>query len=189
MKTALIDTHNQWSRAGGDIFVYYATTGDSAFEFTPTEKQLTTPKLQAVDALRARATVSTSTGKLVPSTFLAISNPQLINEGNFLNLPENTAVLRAATFAGQGQLFLPVHTISPDPVALTVRLETLGSATGGTIDIFFNGVKLKRISIPTAAVAPAFVFRSAGAVTSRFGLNVLRIVCVKGEVQLRNVRF
>ncbi len=189
MKSALIDTHNQWSRAGGDIFVYYATTGDSAFEFTPSEQQRDTPKLQAVDALRTRATASTTTGRLVPSTFLAISNPHLINEGNFLNLPENTAVLRAQSFAGRGQFFLPVHTSGSHPVNLTVRLETLGSATGGTIDVFFNGVKLKRMIIPPPDVAPAFVFRSAGAVTTRFGLNVLRIVCVKGEVQLRNVIF
>lgn len=188
MKTALISTHEKWARGGGDIFVYYVSTGDPAFEFTPNDQSLNSPKQSGIRTLAAQDRLPATTGVQVPGDFFATDNPHLINEGNFLNDADQIAFLRANTFLGKGQIFLPVNTQGNVATNFDIRLETLGSAGGGTIDVFFNGVKLKRLEVPSSETNGSFVFRNVGSVTTEFGVNVLRILCTKGEVQLKRVR-
>jgi hypothetical protein len=66
MTTTVVNMHNAWSNYGGELLVYYQATGDYQWGFTPNIYNLSTPKLQAIDNLRASARASLSFGALVP---------------------------------------------------------------------------------------------------------------------------
>jgi hypothetical protein len=53
MTTAMVNLHNVWSENGGDLLVYYRSTDDYQWGFTPDIYDLSTPKLLAIDKLNA----------------------------------------------------------------------------------------------------------------------------------------
>jgi len=68
MTTAMVDMHNAWSSNGGDLFVYYLSTGDYQWGFTPDVYNLSTPKLQAIDALKVAQRAPLALGTFVPGS-------------------------------------------------------------------------------------------------------------------------
>jgi hypothetical protein len=68
MKQALIDHHDVWSQNGGDLLVYFQSTGDFQWGFTHDLAVLDTPKLQAIDALNAAPRAAVTYGPLLPGT-------------------------------------------------------------------------------------------------------------------------
>lgn len=68
MKAAVIDHHDAWSASGGDLLVYYTAAHDYQWGFAQSVYDLATPKLQAIDELRARPRAPTTHGTPVPGT-------------------------------------------------------------------------------------------------------------------------
>ncbi len=68
MTSAMVDMHNAWSNNGGDLFVYYISTGDYQWGFTPDVYNLATPKLHAVDILDTSNRAPLTLGTIVPGS-------------------------------------------------------------------------------------------------------------------------
>jgi hypothetical protein len=68
MTTAMVNMHNAWSNNGGDLFVYYVSTGGYEWGFTSDVYNLATPKLQAIDILNAAQRAPLTLGTIVPGT-------------------------------------------------------------------------------------------------------------------------
>jgi hypothetical protein len=68
MTTTIVNMHNAWSNNGGDLLVYYVSTGDFQWGFTPDVYKLSTPKLLAIDALNAQQRAPLTLGTLVPAS-------------------------------------------------------------------------------------------------------------------------
>jgi hypothetical protein len=68
MTTTLVNMHNAWSNNGGELLVYYQATGDYQWGFTSDLYNLSTPKLQAIDALNAVQHAPVTLGTAVPGS-------------------------------------------------------------------------------------------------------------------------
>ena len=68
MKTALINFHNIWSANGGDLLMYLSATGDYRWGFAQSIYDLSTQKLQAIDALNAAPKAAVTFGTSVPGS-------------------------------------------------------------------------------------------------------------------------
>jgi hypothetical protein len=66
MTTAIVNMHNAWSNNGGDLFVYYRSSGDYQWSFTQDVYSLSTQKLLAIDALNTADHAPITFGTLVP---------------------------------------------------------------------------------------------------------------------------
>jgi hypothetical protein len=68
MTTTLVNMHNAWSNNGGELFVYFSGTGDYQWGFTSDIYNLSTPKLLAIDALKAAAPAPLTFGTIIPGS-------------------------------------------------------------------------------------------------------------------------
>jgi hypothetical protein len=68
MKTAMINLHNIWSANGGDLLMYFSATGDYQWGFAQSIYNLSTQKLQAIDALNAAPRAAVTFGTSVPGS-------------------------------------------------------------------------------------------------------------------------
>jgi hypothetical protein len=70
MTRSIIDHHDSWSNYGGDLFVYFTLTGwgytDLRFSFLTDPDAAATPKMAAIDSLRARPVAPVTYGSLAP---------------------------------------------------------------------------------------------------------------------------
>lgn len=67
MKQAIVDHHNAWSNWGGDLLMYFNSSGDFQWSFTQNIFDLNTPKYQAIDALKPAKRAPLTHGTLVPA--------------------------------------------------------------------------------------------------------------------------
>ncbi len=68
MKDVFIDHHTFWSQYGGDLLMYYCTTGDYSWGFTYDCHNLNTPKFNAIDALNETDKCPAVVGHSIPFT-------------------------------------------------------------------------------------------------------------------------
>jgi hypothetical protein len=68
MTTAIVNMHNAWSNNGGDLFVYYRSSGDHQWSFAQDVYSLSTKKLMAIDALNAADRAPLTFGTAVPGS-------------------------------------------------------------------------------------------------------------------------
>lgn len=66
MTKTIVDMHNAWSENGGELLVYYLSTGDYQWGFTQDIYNLSTPKLSAIDKLNASPRLAPAFGIQVP---------------------------------------------------------------------------------------------------------------------------
>lgn len=78
MTQTFVEHHDVWSRNGGDLLVYFQSTGDFQWGFTHDLSVLDTPKLAAIDALDAKPRAAVSYGALMPGT-LDAAQPSAAN--------------------------------------------------------------------------------------------------------------
>jgi hypothetical protein len=70
MTNAMVEMHNAWSNNGGDLLVYYVSTGGYQWGFTSDVYNLSTPKLRAIDALNAAQRAPLTLGTFVPGSIV-----------------------------------------------------------------------------------------------------------------------
>lgn len=80
MNSAMVNMHNAWSNNSGELFVYFSSTGDYQWGFTPDVYNLATQKLMAIDALNAAERAPLTVGTPVPAS-LAGSVPNACSRG------------------------------------------------------------------------------------------------------------
>ena len=77
MRDVIINRHNQWSAAGGDLLMYFytaASTGSYKYyewAFTDDIFDLTTPKLLGIDAITGQPRAALTNGHVLPATLNA----------------------------------------------------------------------------------------------------------------------
>jgi len=79
MTQTFVDHHNAWSANGGDLLVYFQSTGDFQWGFTHDLAALDSPKLKAIDALAAAPRAAVTYGALLPGT-LDAAQPSVANQ-------------------------------------------------------------------------------------------------------------
>ncbi|MBY0577465.1 MAG: hypothetical protein K2P57_00295 [Burkholderiales bacterium] len=180
MTTAMVNMHNGWSNNNGDLLVYYDSTGDYQWGFTPDSYNLSTPKLQAVDALNAAQRAPLTLGTPVPGS-IAGKNPDICSRGWGCDpiqpwdsfTADGSRILWASysfasTASAPWTINLSVSSASPNANAAAVYIDgvpagTLPVTAGGTvsfsagkIDAGFHGVIVQAVSgwfmISTVAV-------------------------------------
>lgn len=68
MKTEVEEHHTAWSNQGADLLMYFTSSGsDYQWSFTRDIFNLNTPKLQAIDAIRAGTKASVTLGRSLPA--------------------------------------------------------------------------------------------------------------------------
>ncbi len=80
MEEAMIKNHNFWSQNGGDLLMYYCTTGDYQWGFSADIRDTNTPKFNAINALNEMDKSSVSAGRTIPFT-IGGGNVDYMNPG------------------------------------------------------------------------------------------------------------
>lgn len=80
MTTTMVNMHDAWTNAGGELLVYYTATGDYQWGFTPQVSNLVTPKFKALDILNTSERALVTVGTAVPGTVLG-SMPNVCSRG------------------------------------------------------------------------------------------------------------
>jgi len=75
MQDLVVKTHDAWSNQGGDLLVYYTLVGPPRWEFTPDLANASSPKLKALDQLKAQTRAAVTLGGLLPGTLVATDQP------------------------------------------------------------------------------------------------------------------
>jgi hypothetical protein len=84
MKSTMVGMHNMWSNNGGDLFVYFTSTGDYQWGFTNDIFNLATYKLQAIDTLNSTSRAAITLGTAVPGSVSGLT-PDMCSRGYSCN--------------------------------------------------------------------------------------------------------
>lgn len=131
MTTAMVNMHNAWSNTGGDLFVYYRSSGDYQWSFTQDVYTLSTKKLLAIDALNAADRAPITFGTLVPGSIA----------GNAADACSSNwgCTLNSFTANGSDNVWASYTFRSTASSAWTVNLAVTG-ATSATIAVYVDGM-------------------------------------------------
>jgi len=143
MRTEVVQNHNTWSADGGDLLMYFASTGDYHWGFTTDPFNLNTPKLNAIDDLNAAPAAPVTYGKLAPLDLVSsdFDIPQW--QGSIGNMAANSI-----TQEWNGANFR-VDTAG----AFSLRLTGTAS-TGGQVEVYVDGKSLGVITVPVGDTTP-----------------------------------
>ncbi|MBO0699362.1 MAG: fibronectin type III domain-containing protein, partial [Zavarzinella sp.] len=140
METELVQNQDLWSSYGGDLLMYFASTGGHEWGFTRDPFNLNTPKLRAIDDLNARPAAPVTVGKLAPV--------DLTTDDFRIPYYQNTIADLAA------------NSTTKDWNGATFRVDTAGSysiratgtnSNGGRVEIFVDGRSLGVVDVPANA--------------------------------------
>jgi hypothetical protein len=141
MKQMLIDHHDNWSRNGGGLLVYFQSTGDYQWGFTHDLASLDTPKLQAIDALNASPRAASTWGPLMPGAIDA-GQPSAFNHygGHAANLQP-------------GDWFAYTFRVDHDG---TFQVSATASASAaGSVELTVDGTSAGTANVATSSSAQA----------------------------------
>jgi PA14 domain/Fibronectin type III domain len=139
METEVVENHNTWSANGGDLFMYFASTGDHEWGMTRDVFTPDTPKMRAVNDLNAAPAAAVTYGKLAPLDLVAADFTVPYWQGGIGDMRADslTANWKGTTF----------------------RLDAAGSygvratataSTGGRVEVFVDGQSVGTIDVPSS---------------------------------------
>jgi len=139
MRTELVQNHNTWTAAGGDLLMYFASTGGCQWGLTKDPFTLDTQKMRAIADLNAASAVAVNYGKLAPAD-LSVSD---------FNIPSN-----------QGHIdSMKANSLTQNWNGSTFRLGSAGNysiratataSNGGRVEIFVDGKSFGTWDVPTS---------------------------------------
>jgi hypothetical protein len=138
MRTEMVANHNTWSANGGDLFMYFASTGDYHWGLTHDPFNLNTPKLQAINDLNAQPAVPVTYGKLAPLDLTTTDFRVPAGQGTIADMRANSL-----TQEWNGALFRLDAAGDYD-----VRLTGTASS-GGQVEVFVDGKSLGLVNVPS----------------------------------------
>jgi hypothetical protein len=181
MKDRIVLAQDIWDQAGGDEMVYYVYSSTAPWSFTnelvqQTVSDTSSVKLQAIDAINAKAKPAVSLGSQVPATV-------------YLKDPASQTIgADAAAWAVNGTVYL-LRPGSNHYILLPLRTTTAGtyqislnvaSKVAGSVTAYANGISSGSINLTVNSNDTA-TLSSKLAVSLPAGLSVLRLDAPKGS--------
>ncbi len=184
--------HDEWTSTGGDLLVYYCTSGPTEWEFTPDVDALDSPKLMAADNIRSiYERVPVDFGMAAPGTL----NTRQWKDAGFYDF--SGYVFSNATVNGENAiggvdpgewLAFPVNCTADQLHDLTLFVAGT-SGTTRSFEIWINGTVAGTINASISG-SSALVESSPLAITLRKGLNAVRVKEVSGSsTTLHSLKF
>ena len=183
MKNSMLLAQDIWDQAGGDELMYYVYSGPAPWSFTNDLLQqivsdTSSVKLQAIEAINAKARPKTTLGNAVPGTVhLKDPSSQTIGaDGAPWALNNTTYLLRPSSV--NTYVLVPIRTAAAGTYQISLHLGN--KVSGGAVTLHANGVNKGDINFfqdpanPTASGSKLSVALPAG-------LSVLRLDKPKGS--------
>jgi hypothetical protein len=143
MTTTMVNMHNAWTSAGGELLVYFTATGDYQWGFTPQVTNLITPKFSALDILNTSERVPLTVGTPVPGTALG-SMPNVCSRGWGCApiAPWDSFIASTNPTISMNQILWASYTFhSTTASQWTVKVSTISStATPASLAVYVDGV-------------------------------------------------
>ncbi len=184
MKARMLSAQDIWDRAGGDEMVFYIYSSTAPWSFTnelspKTVSDTNSVKLQAVDAINAKAKPAATLGKAVPSTiYLKDPASQTIGADGAAGILNGT-VYRLRPGSNQ-YVLLPLRTATAGTYRISLNID---GTVSGSVAVHVNGALSGTINIGANASdtgAPS----SKVAMSLPAGLSVLRLDSPKGSADI-----
>jgi hypothetical protein len=144
MRGELVANHNTWSAAGGDLLMYFSSSGTYHWGLTADPFNLNTPKLNAINDLNSAPAAANTYGRpapvdLVQTDFRVPAEQASLSELRADSLTKNWT---GATFR-----------VDAD-ASFAVRL-TATASTAGRAEVFVDGKSLGTINVPATGTTVA----------------------------------
>ena len=181
MKYSMVAAQDVWDQAGGDELVYYVYSGSAPWSFSNELVQKavsdnTSVKLQAIDAINAKARPAATLGSPVPGA-VHLKNPasQTIATDSAPWALNNAAYLLRPTTVG-AYILVPIRTTAARSYQLSLNV---GTQVTGSVALYANGARAGDITLspdPNNATAKS----SKVTVALPAGLSVVRVDLPRG---------
>jgi PA14 domain len=136
MQTELVNNQNTWSASGGDLFMYFASTGDYHWGLTNDPFNLNTQKLNAISVLNNQPAAPVTYGKAAPVA---------LTSGDF-NVP-STGTLSNMSATSLAQEWSGTHFRVDTSGNFDIQL-TGTSSSGGQVEVFVDGKSYGIVNVP-----------------------------------------
>jgi hypothetical protein len=166
MTTAMVNMHNNaWSNNGGDLLVYYRSSGDYQWSFTQDVYNLATRKLLAIDALNSADRAPLTFGTAVPASIGGAAwdtCSSWVSNSNFYTADGSNFIWASYTFRSTASsawtVNLAVTSANSATVAVYVDGTLVGTkpSTGGTLGFNAGTVGAGLHGVIVRAVAGSF---------------------------------
>lgn len=137
MRSELVLNHNTWTAAGGDLLMYFASTGGCQWGMTKDPFTLDTQKMRAIADLYAAPAVAVNYGKLAPAN-LSVSD---------FNIPSNQGRIDAMKASSLTQNWNGSSFRLATAGNYSLRASATGS-NGGRVEIFVDGKSFGTWDVP-----------------------------------------
>ena len=142
MRTEIVQNHATWSANGGDLLMYFASTGDYHWGLTTDPFHLDTQKLRAINDLNSSSAAPVTFGKRAPLDLTAADFDVPQYQGTIADMRTNSL-----THQWSGANFR-VDTAGEFSVRLT------GTASnGGRVEVYVDGKSLGVFNVPVGETA------------------------------------
>lgn len=181
MQGMVTSTHDLWSSVGGDLLVYYTLRGPGSWEFTWDLGILNTPKMLALDQLKAQPRAAITLGPALPGTLIATDwTSNKIRIGYDYSATFDGLPCQAGNDQGEW-LAYPAHANSAFTGNLVVNGQTNATAT---VAVWINGVNKGQVTLAASAhLADSTPLQ----VDIPAGLVVIRLQMVTSGINLRSI--
>ncbi len=184
MKDRMLIAQDIWDRIGGDELVYYVYSSSAPWSFTNELVQqvvsdTSSVKLQAIDAINAKAKPAVALGSMVPgAVYLKNAASQTIGSDAAGWALNGTAyLLRPSAANSSPYILVPIRTASAGSYKISLNI---GASVTGSVALFVNGDSQGKINlVPDASNTAAA--SSKVTVTLPAGLSVLRLDTPQGS--------
>lgn len=137
MRTEVVENHDTWSATGGDLFMYFASTGGHEWGLTRDTFEQDTPKMRAIDDLNAAPATVVTYGKPAPLDLFSEDFKVPYWQGNIGDLRADSI-----TQNWKGAIFRVASA-----QAFAVR-ATSTTSSGGRVEVFLDGRSLGTTDVP-----------------------------------------
>lgn len=137
MRTEMVDNHHTWNANGGDLLMYFASTGTYHWGLTNDPFTLDTQKLKAIDDLNATPATAVTFGKLAPLDLLAADFDVPQYQGTIADMRPDSL-----THNWNGANFR----VDTEGV-FSLRLSSTAS-NGGRVEVYVDGKSLGVFNVP-----------------------------------------
>ncbi|HVK13323.1 MAG TPA: hypothetical protein VM597_31505, partial [Gemmataceae bacterium] len=142
MRAEVVANHDTWSAAGGDLLMYFSSTGSYHWGLTADAFDLNTPKLSGIDDLKAAAAAPVNWGRAAPVDLLPADFTVPVAGATLVGMQADSLTKNwtGATFR--------VDAAGPFAIRLTTTFSY-----GGRAEVFVDGKSVGTIDVPVAAGA------------------------------------
>ena len=145
MQDMIVKTHDEWSKQGGDLLVYYNIRRAGEWEFTPDINNLNTPKLNGLQQLQNQVRMPVTLGKSLPGVISLTDYPVhriILGGGGYNQTCEGLPCLGG--FQKGRSVVFPANSQTSFQGSLTLS-GTVYATTSA--DVFINGVAQGKVIV------------------------------------------